>query len=53
MLVTCPECDGSVSSEAVSCPNCGYPISCRRQQLEKEELERYSDYYDSDYFNNK
>lgn len=25
-LVKCPECEKEVSSEAVSCPNCGYPL---------------------------
>lgn len=26
-LITCPECNNSVSSYAKVCPNCGYPIS--------------------------
>ena len=26
MLIKCPECGKDVSSEAVSCPRCGYPI---------------------------
>lgn len=26
-LVDCPECNRNVSDKAVSCPNCGYPIS--------------------------
>lgn len=26
-LITCPECNKQVSSIAVSCPNCGYPIA--------------------------
>ena len=26
MLIKCPECGKEISSEAVSCPHCGYPI---------------------------
>ena len=26
MLIRCPECDKEISSEASSCPYCGYPI---------------------------
>lgn len=26
-LLTCPDCRGRVSSEAVSCPHCGFPVS--------------------------
>lgn len=25
-LITCPECNGMVSDEAIACPHCGYPI---------------------------
>lgn len=25
-LIECPECDREVSDQAVTCPNCGYPI---------------------------
>lgn len=25
-LITCPECEGTVSDKAVSCPHCGWPI---------------------------
>lgn len=25
-LMTCPECNGKVSTEAAACPHCGYPI---------------------------
>ena len=25
-LITCPECTGSVSDKAFSCPHCGYPM---------------------------
>ena len=28
-LLKCPECTRQVSSEALSCPNCGYPVSQR------------------------
>jgi len=26
-IINCPECERQVSSKAVNCPNCGYPIS--------------------------
>ena len=29
-LMRCPECNRSVSTQAVSCPGCGYPINDRR-----------------------
>lgn len=25
-LISCPECNASVSAQAVACPHCGYPI---------------------------
>ncbi len=28
-LIRCPECKNVVSSEAVSCPHCGFPIAGR------------------------
>jgi uncharacterized membrane protein YdbT with pleckstrin-like domain len=28
-LVSCPDCKRQVSSEAVACPSCGYPIAAR------------------------
>lgn len=27
MLMTCPECDLQVSSKAITCPHCGYPLT--------------------------
>ena len=27
-LITCPECHGTVSDQAPTCPYCGYPINC-------------------------
>lgn len=27
MLIRCPECEGTVSNKALSCPHCGYPIN--------------------------
>ena len=27
MLIKCPECDHDVSDKAISCPNCGMPLS--------------------------
>lgn len=32
MLINCKECGGSVSSKAIACPHCGYPINHRRVQ---------------------
>ena len=26
-LIKCPECNNDVSTEAISCPHCGYPIA--------------------------
>jgi transcription elongation factor Elf1 len=26
-LIDCPECKGKVSTEAMTCPHCGYPMS--------------------------
>ena len=26
-LIKCPECDGTVSDKAISCPHCGYPLN--------------------------
>lgn len=30
-LINCPECNHQVSDKAISCPNCGYPISSVEQ----------------------
>ena len=30
-LTTCPECTKRVSSQAVTCPNCGYPLAQSQQ----------------------
>lgn len=27
-LIKCPECSGTVSNKAYSCPHCGYPMQC-------------------------
>lgn len=37
MLIKCPECHHSVSSEAISCPYCGYILS----NLNNRELPNY------------
>lgn len=29
-LIQCPECEGKVSDQALSCPHCGFPISIRQ-----------------------
>ena len=30
-IIPCPECGGEVSSAALSCPRCGYPIAVDRE----------------------
>ena len=30
-LVTCPECKGQISDQAVSCPHCGKPAAAKRK----------------------
>lgn len=32
-LIKCPECNKEISSEAESCPNCGYVIKAKKQVL--------------------
>lgn len=32
-LLTCPECNGTVSSLALACPHCGYTISQQQSQV--------------------
>lgn len=36
-LIKCPECLRAVSSEAVACPTCGYPIAERRPEDQQPE----------------
>jgi len=36
-LLKCPECGGSVSSEANACPHCGYPIKKENKPQEVRE----------------
>lgn len=36
-LIKCPECGNDVSTEAVSCPKCGYPIKVFTQQEDDEQ----------------
>lgn len=33
-LIKCPECNKEVSDKAVSCPNCGFPISSTQNSVE-------------------
>ena len=35
MLLDCPECGGALSSEAESCPNCGYVLNPRPTSLDQ------------------
>ena len=34
-LIKCPECGKKVSDSATSCPNCGHPLSTKRQNVER------------------
>lgn len=36
MLVKCPECDHDISSKAVTCPSCGFPILPRKYKSPKQ-----------------
>lgn len=31
-LIVCKECDNEISSDAKTCPNCGYPIEEKKQK---------------------
>lgn len=37
MLVTCPECERSISDRAVTCPGCGFPWAEHRAALVAQE----------------
>lgn len=36
-LITCPECGGSASSLAKTCPHCGYPFAPKKRRTAKKE----------------
>ena len=38
MLIECPECKKQVSDKAISCPNCGYPISSAQNTSRRRKL---------------
>jgi hypothetical protein len=40
-LLSCPECEASVSDQASSCPHCGYPIS--KASVATQESHSFSD----------
>ncbi|OGS23320.1 MAG: hypothetical protein A2252_09570 [Elusimicrobia bacterium RIFOXYA2_FULL_39_19] len=48
-LIKCPECSNEISSEAFSCPKCGYPIKKTPEPI-YEKRGRHRDPYDF-YFN--
>ena len=35
-MINCPECNGSISSKALFCPHCGYPIEENQNETEYE-----------------
>lgn len=37
-LIECPVCEKNVSSQAVSCPNCGHPIKKPRKSQETGKI---------------
>ncbi len=39
VLINCPECTKKVSSEAVSCPKCGYPVAQKYKEYEEQARE--------------
>ena len=39
-LMKCPECHKEISDQAVSCPNCGYPIREKLKQKKEKEIRR-------------
>lgn len=39
-LMKCPECHKEISDQAVSCPNCGYPIREKLKQKKEKEAHR-------------
>lgn len=52
MLVKCPECGREISSEALSCPHCGFPIDkniAERKSIDNDKalLKQYMDEYNS------
>jgi ribosomal protein L37AE/L43A len=41
MMVTCPECGKSISSQAHPCPQCGYPFAGFYSKEQAEELLKF------------
>ncbi len=39
-MITCPECNNSVSDSAKECPSCGYPINDKKRSM-YDELNEY------------
>lgn len=39
-LIICPECGKEISSEAITCPNCGYPVKNNTEVQKKEGSNR-------------
>lgn len=52
MLIKCPECGREISSEALSCPHCGFPINkniAERKSIDNDKalLKQYTEEYDA------
>lgn len=40
MLINCPECAGTVSDKALSCPHCGFPLKSQRTFERKRKFKK-------------
>lgn len=38
MLITCPECEGQVSSVATCCPHCGFPLTRQKKAKKSKRM---------------
>ena len=48
-LIKCPECNGKVSSFAIICPHCGFPMR-KYNEIDKEDINK--DYFERKVLNN-
>lgn len=45
-LMNCPECNHQISDKAVSCPNCGFPLSNCSASIQKGDASTYAIVFD-------